>query len=219
MLRQEPYHSDGKYDELLEPDQPPQSRAEGFDIQQGLNRLEEMILESPRIMFTRRTVVDEEQLLAQLDLVRLNLPAAFGEALEIVRYKEDILLQAEEYAQEIIEAAQRRAAQILDESGIVQQAEMEANHLQQQVQQDCEDMKRQTLNQVEQTRRQALQELEQIRQATLAECEDIQRGADEYADSVLTNIEQGLIDMLKVVRNGRQQLYDEPKSSSQRPPK
>ncbi|NEO66806.1 MAG: DivIVA domain-containing protein, partial [Moorea sp. SIO4G2] len=47
---------------------------------------------------------------------------------------------------------------------------------------------------------------EQMRQMTLAECEEIQNGADAYADGVLYNIEQHLSDMLRVIRNGRQQL-------------
>jgi hypothetical protein len=41
------------------------------------------------------------------------------------------------------------------------------------------------------------------------ECDDIQNGADDYADAVLTSIEQQLTEMLRVIRNGRQQLQPE----------
>ncbi len=175
-----------------------------------------MILDSPRIMLTRRTLVDEEQLLEQLDLVRLNLPDAFTEALEIIRYKEDIFLQAEQYAQDIIESAKQRAAQILDETGIIRRAEIEASQIRQQVQQECEEIKHTTLNQVEQSRHQALRELEQLRQLALDESEEIQKGADDYADAVLIRLEQQLRDMLRVVRNGREQLYGGSQPQSQR---
>ena len=37
-----------------------------LDIQQSLNVLEELILESPRIPFSGRTLIDEDQLLEQL---------------------------------------------------------------------------------------------------------------------------------------------------------
>ncbi len=159
--------------------------------------------------------MDEEILLAQLDLIRENLPDAFDTAEKIVRQREEILLQAEEYAQEIMEAAERRADQLLDEMGIIQQAELEASQIRKRVQQECEAVQEQTLAEIERMRLQAQQELEQMRQLTLADCEDIQNGADEYADSVLLNIEQQLTDMLRVIRNGRQQLQPEDDYPSQ----
>ncbi|KMW70121.1 MAG: DivIVA domain-containing protein [Limnoraphis robusta] len=178
----------------------------GIDIQRELNRLEEIILDSPRVPLTRRTLVDEEQLLDQLDLIRLNLPSAFQEADIIVRHKDEILQEAEEYAQEILEAAEQRATQILNEMGLIQQAQAEAEQLRQRVHLECETLQQQTIAEVEQIRYQAQQELDQIRSRTLAECQDVQNGADEYADHVLGNIEQQLSEMLRVIRNGRQQL-------------
>jgi F0F1-type ATP synthase membrane subunit b/b' len=182
------------------------TRAGRVDIQQELNKLEELILDSPRIPLSRRTLVDEEQLLDQLDLVRLNLPAAFQEANEIILHKEEVLLEAEQYAQEIIADAERRAMQILDEMGLLRQAELEAQQIRQQVQQDCEQMQQQILVDIEQMRRRAQQDLEEMQRSAIAECEEIQRGADEYADSVLREMEQQLTEMMRVVRNGRQQI-------------
>jgi type II secretory pathway predicted ATPase ExeA len=40
----------------------------------------------------------------------------------------------------------------------------------------------------------------------IAECEDIQRGADEYADRVLSDMEAQFTEMMRVIRNGRQQI-------------
>jgi F0F1-type ATP synthase membrane subunit b/b' len=150
--------------------------------------------------------VDEEQLLDQLDVVRLNLPPAFQEATEIILHKEEVLLEAEQYAQEIIADAERRAAQILDEMGLIRQAEAEAQRIRQQVQQDCEGMQQQVLAEIDQMRRRAQQELVEMQQMAIAECEEIQRGADEYADHVLQDMEQQLVEMMRIVRNGRQQL-------------
>lgn len=186
------------------------ARLEGVDIQRELNRLEEIILDSPRIPLSRRTLIDEEQLLDQLDLVRLGLPEAFHEAEEIVHRKEEILLQAEQYAQEIIETAERRAAQILNEMGLIRQAELEAQQIRQRVQQECEAAKEQTIAEIERMHRQAQQEVEQLRQMALNECEEIQAGADEYADRILRDMEVHLGEMLRVIRNGRQQLQIDP---------
>lgn len=165
-----------------------------------------MILDSPRIPLSRKTLVDEEQLLDQLDLVRLNLPPAFQEATDIILHKEEVLLEAEQYAQEIIADAEQRAAQILDQMGLVRQAEVEAQRIRQQVQLECEEFQQQILTDIEQTRRRAQQELEDMQRLALAECEEIQRGADEYADGVLQDMERQLAEMMRIVRNGRQQI-------------
>jgi hypothetical protein len=182
------------------------ARVGSLDIQRELNRLEELILDSPRIPLSRRTMIDEEQVLDQLDLIRLSLPEAFHEAEEIVRHKNEILDHAEQYAQELIEAAERRAAQIMDESMLMRQAEMEAEQIRTAVQQDCEAVQQETIAEIERTRRQAQQDLEEMRRLAIEECEEIQVGADQYADSVLRNMESQMGEMLRIVRNGRQQL-------------
>lgn len=194
------------------------SRVGGVDIQRELNKLEEMILDSPRVILTRRTLVDEEQLLDQLDLIRLNLPSAFQEATETVRHKEEVLLEAEQYAQEIIEAAERRAAQILDEMNLVRQAELEIQQMRQRVQQECEVAQEQTLAEIERMRRQVQQEVEEMRRMAIAECEEIQAGADNYADRVLRDMEQQLGEMMRIIRNGRQQLHPESSPGRSREP-
>lgn len=184
-------------------------RVGSVDIQRELNRLEEMILDSPRLPLSRRTLIDEDQLLEQLDLIRLNLPDAFREAEDIARHKEEIFLQAEQYAQEIIKSAERRAAQILDEVGIIQQAELEARQVRQRVQQECEAAREQMAAELERMERQTQQEIQEMKRQALAEQEEIQAGADEYADGVLSALEQQFNDMLRVIRNGRQQLNAE----------
>ena len=197
------------------------NRSGGVDIHQELNRLEEMVVGSPRIPLTRRTLVDEEQLLDHLDLVRLHLPEALQVAQAIVHQKEEILLQAEQYAEEIrlraeqhaeeiIQVAEARSVQILNEMDIIQLAEMEAIQIKREVQQECAAAQNQTRSEIDQMRRQFQQELEEMRLSALTESEDIQRGADEYADGVLGNIEQQLNSMLRIIHNGRQQLHPSP---------
>jgi len=181
-----------------------------------LEKLEEMILDSPRLF--NRTLVNEDQLLEQLELVQVNLPPAFEEARKIVQEKEDILLEAEQYAQEIIEMAERRASQIIDEMGLIRQAELEIKQIRQRVQQECEEAQEQTLIEIERMRRQAQQELEEMRQRAMTECAEIQSGADLYADRILSDLELQFNDMLRVIRNGRQRLHPDmipsPKSTS-----
>ena len=182
------------------------SGSANVDVQRELNRLEEIILDSPRVPLSRRTMIDEEVLLDQLDVIRLSLPDAFEQAELIVRQKDDILVQAEQYAQEIIASAEQQAAQILNETGILRQAEYEAQQIRSQVNQECELAHAQVMAEIEQTRRQGLRELEESTRHSMEEAEEIQRGADEYADKVLRDMESNMGEMLRIVRNGRQQL-------------
>lgn len=217
MLRKKSSHS---LPSQLIPSDPiaPADETVDFDIQKEVNRIEEIILDSFRIPLTRRTVINEDQVLNQLDLVRINFPEAFEKALEVIRRKQKILQDAEDYAQNQIRTAHKRAAQILDEMEIVRRAEREAGQIRQKVQHDCDALQQKTLAEVEQMRRAMQQELEQLRQKTLAECEEMHKGADVYADSALERIEHQLSDMLKVIRNGRQQLHqNSPRSATKNP--
>ncbi len=180
-----------------------------MDIQQELNRLEEMILANPRIPLWGRTLVDEEKLLDQLDMIQMALPGAFAQAVEIIQHKEDILLEAEEYGQQIVDAAQAKRAQILDASDIIREAEREAHELRRQVQQECDAMMQETLAEIDRQRRTCQQEIEEIHRQAMAEAKAIQDGADQYADNTLKNIEEQLQDMMRIIRNGRQQLQVE----------
>lgn len=208
MLRQ---NSSSIGPEHARPDSSPRSSPEGSEglaLKRQLQQLEEIILDSPRVPLTHRTLVDEDRLLDYLDQVRLNLPGVFQEAEEILQSRAAILVQAQEYAQEIIKAAEQRAAQIADELRIVQQAELEAQRIRQGAQQECEALRQSTSAEIERVHQQVQQELEEMRRATLIDCEQLQVGADTYADRVLTDMEQQLSEVLRVVRNSRNHLRE-----------
>lgn len=182
------------------------STPERFNIQQELDRIEEIVLESPRVPLSGKTVISEDELLDQLDVVRVNLPAAVQESVQIVQQREEILLEAEQYAQEIVTAAEKQAATILNEMAIIRQAEAQAAQLKVTTEQECEALRSQTLGEIEQLQNQARQEWEETRTRTVTEAKTIQEDADTYADQVLENMERQFMEMLHVLRNGRQQI-------------
>ncbi|MEO0688522.1 MAG: DivIVA domain-containing protein, partial [Cyanobacteria bacterium J06649_11] len=51
--------------------------------------------------------------------------------------------------------------------------------------------------------------IEEMRRLAMEEAEQIAQGADQYADNVLEHMEHELNESLKIIRNGRQQLYPE----------
>ena len=183
-----------------------ESAPERFNIQQELDRIEEIVLESPRVPLSGKTVISEDELLDQLDVVRVNLPAAVQESVQIVQQREEILMEAEQYAQEIVTAAEKQAATILNEMAIVRQAEVQAAQLRATTEQECEALRSQTLGEIEQLQTQARQEWEETRTRTVTEAKTIQEDADTYADQVLENMERQFMEMLHVLRNGRQQI-------------
>ena len=196
-------------------------RVVDFDVQQELAELQELIYESFHIPLTNWTVVDEGKLLDQIEMISDNLPEAIQKALAVLDQEESIMAQAESYAQRIVQSAQQQAAEILEQSGIIQQAEQQASQIRLQVQQEVEALQRQTMSELEQIRQvttqevqqfrqQTTQEVQQYRQQTVRECQEIQQDADKYADAVLSRIERDLAEMMRIVTNGRQRLYENP---------
>ena len=228
MVRQEPPLNDRRLngqtvpaDDALSPQQVGNvapTPANGFDIQDALNQIEEAVLDSPRLPVMGRTMVNEDDLLDQLDAVRLNLPGAFQEAQQLLEQRTNILGEAEQYAQEIVMRAEKQAAAILNETTILRQAEQQAQQLRLQVEQECAALRSQTMMEIQQLQTQTKQECDELRKTAIAECHAIQTDADTYADQVLQRMETQFSEMLGVISNGRQQLYDRQQRARQTSP-
>lgn len=176
-----------------------------MSLHKELDELEVMVLDSS-LRLMGHTVIDEEKLCQQIDRVRLSVPESIAKAEEILLYKQDLVAEAQQYAEDLIKSAELRASQMLEESLIIRQAEQEASQIRRELQQECEQLRAQTLNEVSQMRRQGQKDLDSLHQRVTSEVQDMQRGADEYSDRVLGNLESQLIDMIKIVQNGRKEL-------------
>ncbi len=174
-------------------------------LHQELDALEELVIDSG-IHFMGKAVLDEEKLCQQIDQVRLAVPESIAKAEEILQYREQIITESERYAQKTAEMAQMRAERMVEESAIMRQAELESQELRRQTQIECEEMRNQVINEVNQMRKQAQKEWETLRQRMTEEVEQMQKGADAYSDQILGNLEAQLMEMLRVVQNGRREL-------------
>ncbi|GAB4526303.1 MAG: vacuolar-type H+-ATPase subunit H [Pleurocapsa sp.] len=166
-----------------------------YNVQTALEQLEELILTGTHIPLTNLIVLDEELVFDTLDTIKQLLPSELAIAIEILKHQQDITSQAENYAREIVQSAQTEANKIIQESSIITKAELEAAKIELKIEQECERAREETQ-----------QEIQLWREEALAEIESLQRGADEYADRVLSNLEQQLLDMLTIIQQGRQQL-------------
>jgi vacuolar-type H+-ATPase subunit H len=179
---------------------------ESPNIFKAIDRLEERILNSPRVPLTGKVMVDEEVLLEQLDAMRLSLPEVVTTAREILEYRHQIVREAQQHAQQILDDANRRAEQIANELGIIERAEQEARQIGQMALTECDRLRHQAVAEIQHLHDCHAQELGQMRQEVIAECDRVQAGADEYADRVLHNMEYQLKDMLQSIQRGRQCL-------------
>ena len=201
-------------DDLLEPlyiqrsvetkFKPPQ--LEAGSVFAAIDRLEESILNSPRVPLTGKTMVNEEELLEQLDTIRLNLPEIIALAQSIVESKERLMKEARQQIQQIVAEANQRADRVANELGIIDRSKQEARQIRQMAIAESEHLRQQTIVEVERLRNYHIQEIEQMRNKAMAECQQIQDGADEYADRVLHNMEDRLTDVLQAIQQGRQRL-------------
>jgi hypothetical protein len=180
-----------------------------------IDRLEEVILTSPRVPLTGKTVVNEERLLEQLDIIRASLPETLKAAQEILAYKQQIIQAAQQEARETIADADRHVALVINELGIIDRAEAESRQIRQQALAESERIRQQAIGEVERNRKHNLQELERMRQVVSQECQQIQIGADEYADRVLADMQAQLSSVLKTIQTGREHLNIEPNSRNQ----
>ncbi|PSB58254.1 hypothetical protein [Chamaesiphon polymorphus] len=187
---------------------------EYLDIFAVIDRLEAKILNSPRVPLTGKTIVNEEELLEQLDAIRLNLPEIVNTAQEILQYKDRLIREAQQQVQQILAQANQHAYQVANELGIIDRSEQEARQIRQMAIAECEHLRQQAIIEIERVRERNIQEIERMREQALAECQLIQSGADEYADRVLYTMEERLTDILQAIQQGRQRLNSTEHESS-----
>ena len=168
-----------------------------FNIEIELDALEEQIVNSTQVPLTEFVLVDRILFLHQLNQIKENLSVDLATAIEIANYKQQIITEAEHHAAKVVRQAEDKAKQILDDSEIVRQAELDGAKIRLKIERECEELKQTTLD-----------EMTQLRNMAIAESTAIQTGADDYADNVLSDIEQKLRQMLIIIQNGRQELNE-----------
>jgi hypothetical protein len=181
-------------------------KVEAPGIFEAIDRLEETILNSPRVPLTGKTMVNEEELLDQLDTIRLNLPEIVATSQELLQYKDRIISETQQQVQQILAEANQRAYQVANELGIIDRSEQEAQQIRQMAIAECEQLRQQTIAEMERVHNHSIQEMERMRQKVTLECQEIQAGADEYADRILLSMEDRLTDVLQSIQRGRQRL-------------
>jgi hypothetical protein len=153
-----------------------------MDILHLVDRLEETVKASPRVLFSSIRLVDERRIWALVDQMRISIPDEVRKAQRTNRDRDRILAQAREEAERVVQQAHERAAELTAEHVISRAAEDRAEAIRQRLQREVDDMRAeadeyafQALCQLEEELRRTLRVVEnglrklQAEQAALAE--------------------------------------------------
>jgi cell division septum initiation protein DivIVA len=109
-----------------------------MDILHLVDRLEELFNDSRAIPFTHNVVVDEDQMLAIIDQMRVAIPDEVKKAQQLLVQRDRIVAQAQEESGRIIKIAQDKAVELADRDSIAQMAQHRAEQIITKAQADAE---------------------------------------------------------------------------------
>ncbi|MCJ7620888.1 MAG: hypothetical protein MUP64_11795 [Anaerolineae bacterium] len=107
------------------------------EINPFIDEIEEMICSASKVPLTSKALVDQEQCLATLDVLRASWPLEVLEAQRVLAKEGEVLERAEVEAEEIKQRAERQAGLILDQSQLVKVAEVRAQEVIESAQQEA----------------------------------------------------------------------------------
>jgi hypothetical protein len=102
-----------------------------------IDEMEEMICSATTVPLTSKALVDQEQCLATLDVLRASWPLEVLEAQRVLAQEGEVLERAEQEGEEIKKRAERQAELILDQSQLVKVAEVRAQEVIEAAQQEA----------------------------------------------------------------------------------
>lgn len=103
--------------------------SQGTDILVLIDHLEDILNNGTRVPFSSRVMVEEEDLLAVVDQLRLSLPQELKQARRVVQERQRIITDAQTQADTIVTTARSRAEYILTEQGLTNEAKVRSEEM------------------------------------------------------------------------------------------
>lgn len=110
-------------------------------IEDILEEMENLILESARLPFTNKRVIEEDDLALLMDQLREAMPSEIKEAKRLLADRARILDDANKEGQKIIEQAKTYGMKLTDENIITRQAQEHANEIIGQAQKSAQELR------------------------------------------------------------------------------
>jgi hypothetical protein len=164
-------------------------------VEEILEEMENILLESGRVPFTNKRLVEEDDLARLIDDLRDAMPSQLVEAGRIVSDRQRILEEAQQKSDDIIQQAKAYHSKLTDENLITRQAQEQANEIVTQARKEAED-----------TMREAEAKASEAIAAAQKGTQELADDAMAYAEQVFGFVEENLAQSLEAVRNGHADL-------------
>ena len=167
------------------PDKAPKLTAK-LEIVDVIARLEAITGSATKLPLTRRAVINPREILELVNQLRNTLPTDINEALQIIRYRDALVSQAQTDASRMRSKAEQESMQKVSDTQIMRDAKIKAQAL------------------LEQAGRERAAILAEAEKEGAAKVE----GADKYAIEVLTRLEEEMDTLLQTARRGIDSLKE-----------
>jgi hypothetical protein len=112
------------------------------EISVFVDEMEDLLCSAARVPLTSKALVDQEQCLATLDVLRANWPLEVLRAQRVLAKEGKVLEQAELEAERIKQRAERQAGLIMDQNQLVKMAEVRAQEIIEAAEQEADETRR-----------------------------------------------------------------------------
>ena len=145
------------------------------DIMELIDRLELQVTEGKRVPLSNRIMVEEEEFLALIDLLRQAMPAEFSQARRVIQDRQQIVLSAQSEAEKIVGTARDKAEYLISEKGLTAEARYRSEDYLRQ----GRETSRRLMTEVDGYARRVLDDVERVMKENLA---DIERAKSALAE-------------------------------------
>ncbi len=116
-----------------------------MEILEIIDKLEEKIDKAMNIPFVNRSLMDKEDLLADIEDIRLQLPEELKQARWMKEERKKIISEAQQEAEGIIKAAEEKTIQMVQEHEITKKAYERATNMMESAKANAEETRNQTV--------------------------------------------------------------------------
>lgn len=107
-------------------DNKPAGKGQEHDIEALLIRMEEAVSTARSVIFSDNCMVDREEMLLLLSMIREGLPSELKQARWLLQQNKQLIAEARKEAENIMRETESRMARMVDEHEITQQARQQA---------------------------------------------------------------------------------------------
>lgn len=150
---------------MVDTQRPGTSSAPATDIMQIIDRLEDVVAQGSRVPWGGKILIDEEELLSIVDLLRMSMPQEVKQARRIVQDRQKIITDAQTEADKIISVAKERAEYLMNEQGLINESKARSEEILRQ----AKEHSRQSMSEVDNYALQMLTQLERVLEENLTQ--------------------------------------------------